>query len=231
MEFTIAQRGGHRDRRATAKCTNAPKSERWIAREVFEAFERSALTRARDQPPVAASAGAASGALASGALASGALPSGAPPSGVAVQAMFGLAGSSGTQTPIVAPAAPSHTRPAPQHVVASQSRNRQKARLSPAGARGKISIGLSGHSRLTAPLMIEPHKPRLLPVTRRKHTPRQGDGALVAGIVQGDPSETTIASWSVALTASFADYDLTMTTAEASAITDYSALYVKLISS
>jgi hypothetical protein len=83
---------------------------------------------------------------------------------------------------------PSHTRPAGQHCVALQSRKRQYARLSPIGARGRISIGLSGHSGLTLVLMSEPHTPRVEPVTRRKQIPRQGEGFMPEGIVQGEPS-------------------------------------------
>jgi hypothetical protein len=36
--------------------------------------------------------------------------------------------------------------------------------------------------------MMEPHMPRLLPVTSVKQMPRHGEGALRAGTVQGEPS-------------------------------------------
>lgn len=56
-------------------------------------------------------------------------------------------------------------------------------------------------------------------------------GTLRAELVQSATPETTIASWSITYTASFTDFDLSLTSAQADAITDYSALYVKLISS
>ncbi len=56
-------------------------------------------------------------------------------------------------------------------------------------------------------------------------------GTLRAELVQSATPETTIASWAITYTASFADFDLSLTSAQADAITDYSALYVKLISS
>jgi hypothetical protein len=58
---------------------------------------------------------------------------------------------------------------------------------------------------------------------------RKTSGTLTVSLVQGDPSETLIKSWVVGATASFATYILTMTSGEASAITDYSNLYLKCV--
>jgi hypothetical protein len=58
---------------------------------------------------------------------------------------------------------------------------------------------------------------------------RKTGGTLTVSLVQGDPGETVIKSWVVGATASFATYILTMTSGEASAITDYSNLYLKCV--
>ncbi len=60
---------------------------------------------------------------------------------------------------------------------------------------------------------------------------RSTSGTLTVRLVEGDPTETTIVSWVPTLSASFADHDYNLTTAEASVITDYSALYVKFTTS
>lgn len=60
---------------------------------------------------------------------------------------------------------------------------------------------------------------------------RSTSGTLTVRLVEGNPAETTIVSWVPTLTSSFADYDYNLTTAEASVITDYSALYVKFTTS
>ncbi len=60
---------------------------------------------------------------------------------------------------------------------------------------------------------------------------RSTSGTLTVRLVQGNPAETTIVSWVPTLTSSFATYDYNLTTAEASVITDYSALYVKFTTS
>jgi hypothetical protein len=60
----------------------------------------------------------------------------------------------------------------------------------------------------------------------------KGDGSsqLTIALVQGDPTETAIASTTVTPTASYANYTLTVTSGEAANITDYSLLYLKLTS-
>lgn len=50
-------------------------------------------------------------------------------------------------------------------------------------------------------------------------------------LVQGHPSETNIKTWTPSPGGSFATSTLTMTSGEASAITDYAALYVKIVTS
>lgn len=50
-------------------------------------------------------------------------------------------------------------------------------------------------------------------------------------LVQGHPSETNIKTWTPSPGGSFATSTLTMTSGEASSITDYSALYVKIVTS
>jgi hypothetical protein len=50
-------------------------------------------------------------------------------------------------------------------------------------------------------------------------------------LVQGHPSETNIKTWTPTLGGSFALSSLTMTSGEASAITDYGALYMKIVTS
>ena len=60
---------------------------------------------------------------------------------------------------------------------------------------------------------------------------RSTSGSLTVKLVQGDPAETTIVSWAPTLTSSFASYQYDLSTAEASVITDYSALYLKLTTS
>lgn len=60
---------------------------------------------------------------------------------------------------------------------------------------------------------------------------RSTGGTLTVSLIQGHPSETVIKSWTPTLTSSFADYTLTMSSGEASAITDYASLYVKLVTS
>ena len=60
----------------------------------------------------------------------------------------------------------------------------------------------------------------------------KGDGSsqLTIALVQGDPTETAIASTTVTPTASYANYTLTVTSGQAANITDYSLLYLKLTS-
>ena len=60
----------------------------------------------------------------------------------------------------------------------------------------------------------------------------KGDGSsqLTIALVQGDPTETAIASTTVTPTTSYADYTLTVTSGQAANITDYSLLYLKLTS-
>ena len=60
----------------------------------------------------------------------------------------------------------------------------------------------------------------------------KGDGSsqLTIALVQGDPTETAIASTTVTPTVSYADYTLTVTSGQAANITDYSLLYLKLTS-
>jgi hypothetical protein len=60
----------------------------------------------------------------------------------------------------------------------------------------------------------------------------KGDGTsqLTIALVQGDPTETAIASTTVTPTVSYADYTLTVTSGQAANITDYSLLYLKLTS-
>ena len=60
----------------------------------------------------------------------------------------------------------------------------------------------------------------------------KGDGSsqLTIALVQGDPSETAIASTTVTPTVSYANYTLTVTSGQAANITDYSLLYLKLTS-
>lgn len=50
-------------------------------------------------------------------------------------------------------------------------------------------------------------------------------------LIQGHPSETTIKTWTPSPGATFATSTLTLTSGEASAITDYAALYVKIVTS
>ena len=60
----------------------------------------------------------------------------------------------------------------------------------------------------------------------------KGDGTsqLTIALVQGDPTETAIASTTVTPTVSYANYTLTVTSGQAANITDYSLLYLKLTS-
>jgi hypothetical protein len=60
----------------------------------------------------------------------------------------------------------------------------------------------------------------------------KGDGSsqLTIALVQGDPTETAIASTTVTPTVGYADYTLTVTSGQAANITDYSLLYLKLTS-
>ena len=60
----------------------------------------------------------------------------------------------------------------------------------------------------------------------------KGDGSsqLTIALVQGDPTETAIASTTVTPTTSYANYTLTVTSGQAANITDYSLLYLKLTS-
>ena len=60
----------------------------------------------------------------------------------------------------------------------------------------------------------------------------KGDGSsqLTIALVQGDPTETAIASTTVTPTVSYANYTLTVTSGQAANITDYSLLYLKLTS-
>ena len=60
---------------------------------------------------------------------------------------------------------------------------------------------------------------------------RATSGVLTMQLIQGDPAETTIASTAITASTAFAEYGLTLTTAQAATITDYADLYVKLISS
>lgn len=60
---------------------------------------------------------------------------------------------------------------------------------------------------------------------------RKASGTLTLQLVQGHPTETLIASTTVAATAAFAEHTLALTTPEAAAITNYGDLYVKLIAS
>jgi len=60
---------------------------------------------------------------------------------------------------------------------------------------------------------------------------RKSSGTLTIQLVQGDPTETTIASTAIAASASFAEYSLSVAEAEAANITDYGSLYVKVIAS
>ena len=60
----------------------------------------------------------------------------------------------------------------------------------------------------------------------------KGDGSsqLTIALVQGDPTETAIASTTVTPTVGYANYTLTVTSGQAANITDYSLLYLKLTS-
>ena len=60
----------------------------------------------------------------------------------------------------------------------------------------------------------------------------KGDGSsqLTIALVQGDPTETAIASTTVTPTVGYADYTQTVTSGQAANITDYSLLYLKLTS-
>jgi hypothetical protein len=58
---------------------------------------------------------------------------------------------------------------------------------------------------------------------------RATSGTLTVSLVQGHPSETLIKAWTPSLTSSFATYVLTMSSGEAAAITDYSDLYLKFV--
>jgi len=59
----------------------------------------------------------------------------------------------------------------------------------------------------------------------------KGDGTtqLKVDLVQGDPTETLIKSTTITPTTSFALYTVSLTSGEASAVTDYSALYFKFV--
>jgi hypothetical protein len=60
----------------------------------------------------------------------------------------------------------------------------------------------------------------------------KGDGSsqLTIALVQGDPTETAIASTTVTPSVGYANYTLTVTSGQAANITDYSLLYLKLTS-